>query len=97
MAQMWRETYDFMFNPKSMIRFNKRQDRLYLDINWKRLSAGKVIIIDCYRALDPDHFCQIYNDSWVKKYLTASIKKQWGQNLIKFKGTKLPRWYRNEW
>ena len=90
MAQMWRETYDFMFNPKSMIRFNKRQDRLYLDINWNRLGAGKVIIIDCYRALDPEHFCQIYNDSWVKKYLTASIKKQWGQNLIKFKGTKLP-------
>ena len=90
MANMWRETYDFLFNPAAMIRFNKRQDRLYLDINWNRLSAGKVIIIDCYRALDPEHFTQIYNDSWVKKYLTAAIKKQWGQNLIKFRGTKLP-------
>ena len=35
-------------------------------------------------------FTQGYNDSFVKKYLTALIKRQWGQNLIKFKGTKLP-------
>jgi len=89
-AKQWYETYNFMFNPAAIIRFNKRQDRLYLDINWKDLSAGKVIVIECYRALDPEHFCEIYNDSWVKKYLVAAIKKQWGQNLIKFTGAKLP-------
>lgn len=89
-ARMWKSTYDYMFNPEAMIRFNKRQDRLYLDINWDRMSAGDIIIIDCYRALDPEQFCEIYNDSWVKKYLVAAIKKQWGQNLIKFTGTKLP-------
>jgi len=90
MANMWMETYNFLYNPASIIRFNKRQDRLYLDINWRSLSAGQVIVIECYRALDPEQFCQIYNDSWVKKYLVAALKKQWGQNLIKFKGTKLP-------
>ena len=89
-AKQWYETYNFLYNPSAAIRFNKRQDRLYLDINWNRLNAGKVIIIDCYRALDPEEFCEIYNDSWVKKYLVAAIKKQWGQNLIKFTGTKLP-------
>jgi len=26
----------------------------------------------------------------LKKYLTALIKRQWGQNLIKFNGVKLP-------
>ena len=26
----------------------------------------------------------------MKKYLTALIKRQWGQNLIKFQGVKLP-------
>ena len=89
-AKQWYETYDFLYNPSAAIRFNKRQDRLYLDINWNRISEGKVIIIDCYRALDPEEFCEIYNDSWVKKYLVAAIKKQWGMNLIKFTGTKLP-------
>ena len=90
MTQMWLSTYNFLANPPSVIRFNKRQNRLYLDINWNRLSAGDVIIVDCYRALDPEQFCEIYNDSWVKKYLVSAIKKQWGQNLIKFTGTKLP-------
>ena len=28
--------------------------------------------------------------SFLKKYLTSLIKRQWGQNLIKFQGVKLP-------
>ena len=27
---------------------------------------------------------------FLKKYLTSSIKKQWGMNLIKFEGVQLP-------
>lgn len=89
-AQQWYSMYNHLFNPAAPIRFNKRQDRLYLDINWKNINVGDTIVIECYAALDPEQFCQIYNDSWVKKYLVAAVKKQWGQNLIKFTGTKLP-------
>ena len=46
--------------------------------------------LNAIRALDPEQFNEIYNDRWVKKYLTAAIKKQWGQNMIKFAGVKLP-------
>ena len=52
--------------------------------------AGQFIVLECYRALDPTAYSQIYNDPWLKKYLTALLKKQWGQNLIKFKGVRLP-------
>lgn len=48
------------------------------------------LVIDCYRILDPNDFTKVYNDSFLKRYLTALIKKQWGQNLIKFRGVKLP-------
>jgi len=89
MAKQWIATFDYMFNPDAAIRFNKRMDRLYLDINWRRLSAGDLIVVDCYRALDPEQFVEVYNDSWVKKWFTALLKKQWGQNLMKFKGTRL--------
>ena len=89
-GKMWYSMYEMLYNPSAQIRFNKRQDRLYLDINWQNVAAGSFIIIDCYRALDPEQFHQIYNDSWVKKYYVAALKKQWGQNLIKFRGTKLP-------
>ena len=30
------------------------------------------------------------NQQQGEKYLTSTIKRQWGQNLIKFKGVKLP-------
>ena len=81
---------DFLLNPESQIRFNQRQDRLYLDIDWDSISVDEYIILDCWRLLDPNDFTRVYNDSFLKRYLTALIKRQWGQNLIKFQGVKLP-------
>jgi hypothetical protein len=90
MTKSYLEDIDFLLTTDKQVRFNKRQDRLYLDIDWGSQSVGNFIVIDCYRALDPAAFSQIYNDSFLKQYLTSLIKKQWGQNLIKFRGVKLP-------
>jgi hypothetical protein len=90
MTKTYLEDIDHLLTTDKQVRFNKRQDRLYLDIDWKAQTAGDYIVIDCYRALDPASFTQVYNDSFLKKYLTALIKRQWGQNLIKFNGVKLP-------
>ena len=90
MTKSYLEDIDFLLTTDKQIRFNKRQNRLYLDIDWSSQSKDTFFVIDCYRALDPEDFSKIYNDSFVKKYLTALIKRQWGQNLIKFNGVKLP-------
>ena len=90
MTKSYLEDIDHLLTTDKQIRFNQRQDRLYLDLDWGAQQVEDWIIIECYRALDPDTFAGVYNDSFVKKYLTALIKRQWGQNLIKFKGTKLP-------
>ena len=90
MVKSYLEDIDFLLTTDKQVRFNKRQDRLYLDIDWSSQAANEFIVIECYRALDPASFSQIYNDSFVKQYLTALIKRQWGQNLIKFQGVKLP-------
>ena len=90
MTKSYLEDIDFLLTTDKKIRFNQRQDRLYLDIDWGAQQIDDWIIVDCYRALDPENFAGAYNDTFVKKYLTALIKRQWGQNLIKFKGTKLP-------
>ena len=90
MTKSYLEDIDFLLTPDKQVRFNKRQDRLYLDIDWGSQPKDEFIIIECYRALDPASFTQIYNDSWMKQYLTALIKRQWGRNLSKFKGVKLP-------
>jgi hypothetical protein len=90
MVKTYLEDLDFLLNTQKQIRFNKRQDRLYLDIDWSSISVGTYIIIDCYSTLDPNDYVRIYNDSFLKPYLTSLIKRQWGQNLIKFQGVKLP-------
>ena len=90
MTKTYLEDIDFLLTPDKQMRFNKRQDRLYIDMDWSESAVDEWIILDCYRALDPTDFAGVYNDTFVKRYLTALIKKQWGQNLIKFKGTKLP-------
>ena len=90
MTKTYLEDIDFLLTTDKQIRFNKRQDRLYLDIDWGSETEGNWLIMDCYRALDPGTCSSCWNDIFLKKYTTALIKRQWGQNLIKFKGTKLP-------
>ena len=90
MTKSYLEDIDFLLTTDKQIRFNKRQNRLYLDIDWKSQDKDTFFVIDCYRALDPAEFSKVYNDSFLKKYLTSMIKRQWGQNLIKFNGVKLP-------
>jgi hypothetical protein len=90
MVKSYLEDIDFLLTTDKQIRFNKRQNRLYLDFNWEGNNPGDFLVIDCYRILDPNDFTKVWNDSFLKKYLTSLIKKQWGQNLIKFRGVKLP-------
>ena len=90
MTKSYLEDIDYLLTPDKQVRYNKRQDRLYIDIDWGAQSVDNFFVIDCYRALDPSTATGVYNDSYHKKYLTSTIKRQWGQNLIKFKGVKLP-------
>ena len=72
------------------LRFNQHQNRLYIDMNWKDATPDQFLVIDCYRVLDPSENTKVFNDSFLKRYITSLIKKQWGQNLTKFQGVKLP-------
>ena len=90
MVKSYLEDIDFLLTPERQIRFNKKQNRLYLDMDYASLKAGDFIVIDCLRILDPNDFTKVYNDMFLKMYLTALMKRQWGQNLIKFRGVKLP-------
>ena len=90
MTRTYLEDINFLLTTQKQIRFNQRMDRLYMDIDWASLTSGDWIILDCYRTLDPNDYSRVYNDSFLKKYFTALLKKQWGQNLIKFQGVKLP-------
>ena len=90
MTKTYLEDINFLLTTEKQIRFNKRQDRLYLDIDWDSVSAGDWLIMDCYRLLDPSDYSRVWNDQFLKQYAVALMKRQWGQNLLKFGGVKLP-------
>jgi len=90
MTKTYLEDLDFLLNTDKQIRFNQRQDRLYLDIDWGSVTEGHFIVIDCYRTVDANDYSRVWNDSFIKPYLTALIKRQWGLNMMKFTGVKLP-------
>ena len=90
MTKTYLSDLDFMLNTEKQIRFNQRMDRLYLDIDWDGVTADDYFVIDCFRALNPADYARVYNDSFLKRYTVALMKRQWGQNLLKFQGVKLP-------
>ena len=90
MVKTYLEDINFLLTTQKQIRFNQRQDRLYIDVDWGNVASGDYIIMDCYRILNPSDYTRVWNDSFLKRYTTALVKRQWGQNLIKFQGVKLP-------
>ena len=82
---------DYMFQKQKPFRFNRRMNRLYVDISWGAdIREGEFLCLEVYRSLDPEVYTEVYNDRWLKKYFTALVKKQWGTNLSKYDGMTLP-------
>lgn len=81
--------YDF-FSRQDMLRFNQRQNKVFFDTGPTRLIAGDFVVLEVYRFSDPNQFRETWNDQWLKSYTTALIKRQWGQNMLKYSGFQLP-------
>jgi hypothetical protein len=78
-------------NGHQGFRFNRLNGRLYLDANWQTdFILGDHIIVQSYRAMDPTTWSKVYNEPWLKHYVTALFKKQWATNIKKFSGIQLP-------
>ena len=81
---------DHILVGEKPIRFNQHDNRLYIDMDWTNdLQTDDYIVIECYRKLDPDTYTDVWNDIFLKRYVTALFKKQWGTNLSKFNGVTM--------
>ena len=91
--QMTMQHLDFLDHilvGEKPMRFNQLSNRLYLDLDWGTdITAGEYLIFEVYRKVDPDTYTDLYDDLYLKRYTTALIKRQWGQNLSKFSGTAM--------
>ena len=82
---------DFIMKKEKNYTFNRRMNRLYLEINWgSDVRVGDMVVAEVYRAIDETVFTEVYDDIWVKKYTTALLKKTWGSILKKYSGMQLP-------
>jgi hypothetical protein len=155
-------TLNLLFSGTPQFRFNRKQNKVFLDIDWERdATVGEYVIVECYRKLDPSNITltgtitgnttsntitgygttfdqeliendfillgdgqevqirkinspteiilsaplrtdaantsitkegvtDVWDDRMLKKYATALLKKQWGENLKKFGGIQMP-------
>jgi len=50
------QTLQLLFSGKPQFRFNRKQNKLFLDIDWDRyVNPGEYVIVECYRNLTPDN------------------------------------------
>ena len=81
---------DHILVGEKPLRFNQHDNRLFIDMDWKNdLAVGEFIVIEAYRKLDPNTHTDVFNDIFLKRYVTALFKKQWGANLSKFDGVAM--------
>ena len=86
--QRYISQWEFMFRGAKGIRFNRKTDRVYLDVEtW---AVDKWIILEAWVALDPIKYTEVYSDEFVREYACSLIKLQWGANLKKYSGIQLP-------
>lgn len=76
------------FSSRPGIQFNRNANRLYIT-GTNYFVVGQYFIIECYRALDPDVYSDIWKDKWLLKYTSALIKRQVGEHLMKMNITLL--------
>jgi hypothetical protein len=78
------------FQPEKAINFSKVTGRIYIDGTLQTMTSNDYVVIQAYVMNDPEQYTKIYNDRFLKKYVTALIKRQWGSNMAKYDGVQLP-------
>jgi hypothetical protein len=80
-----------MLDPAKSYRFNRSTMRLYIDMNWDdEVEVGDYLALEVWATIDPELYKKVYQDRLLKKYITATFKRQWGSNLSKFENIQLP-------
>ena len=74
---------------KPLIRYNRRNNKLFIDIKKDLLSPGSFIIIEAYDIVDENEYSDFWRERWLQNYATVLIKEQWGSNITKFDNVQM--------
>ena len=82
---------DMVITGEVPIKFNHSTHKIHCDMNWaNKVDAGSYIVFEAWRIVDPNVYKSSLNEPWLKDYVTALFKKQWGMNITKYKDYVLP-------
>ena len=90
MARMQIAEVGQWFVGKQPIRYNRHRNKMYLDMDWNRSNLGQILVAEAYQIVDPEIYKDVWSDRWLLQYGTCLIKQQWGVNLKKYDGMKMP-------
>lgn len=90
MAMQHIQFLEQMLVGKQPLRYNRNTNKLYIDMDWDRINAGEYLIVEAYEIVDPEDYTDAWSDRWLLRYAACLIKQQWGTNLKKFDGMKMP-------
>ena len=91
MIQQYLSLLSDILTPEKELEFSRVTNKLTFPMTLRQeFNAGDYLVIECFRVLDPRIYPEIYSDRLLKRYMTALIKRQWGENLSKFEGVTLP-------
>jgi hypothetical protein len=79
-----------MLVGKQPLRYNRHVNKLYIDMSWDQVAVDNYLIVEAYEIVDPAVYTDAWGDRWLGRYASCLIKQQWGQNMKKFRGMKLP-------
>lgn len=89
-AQSYISLIDDFWRREKILDFNFSRGVLHIRSDMSQFQPGDIIAIECWRFCDPEEYPRVWNELWLKKYTAALIKKQWGQNMLKYDGFQLP-------
>ena len=90
MSKMHLQLFQEILVGRPSFRFNRKTNRLYIDVLNDRLKEGEYMVIETFMVIDPMEFAEIWTDRFLIRYTVALVKKQYGQNLTKFIGGMMP-------
>jgi hypothetical protein len=71
------------------IRYNTRQQKLYIDLDWASMPVDSYVVAEGFSALDETSDDLIWTDPWLISYSCALIKRNWGEVMSKYDGVQM--------
>jgi len=89
LANQHLQTLQMLFFGEVPFTYNRYTNIITPNLNWgNQVIEGSWLLFESYQILGDT--VQFWNDTWLLRYTTACVKEQWGSNLKKFVGVKLP-------